>query len=226
MWNRHDIFDYIWIHMDHSWCMMYIDMYIYIYCVCGHFVGTPVSAIDTSPGHQASSRESWSLPATRDTVPLQRISMLKYLQCCANSHLIVCQAFLFVKRFSLQSELTRSGNAEVVQLLDNSLSTNDDVLVGVIASCEPLGVSRCTQAQATGLRGGRDVWCFHPRPSSKLSRWSGWLDSVGGQVGKDPKLSNLVKVPKKGSVKASKFHVSVVIIIRILICWALFQLNK
>lgn len=79
-------------------------------------------------------------------------------------------------------------------------------LVGVIASCEPLGVSTGLRyppkPKATGLRGGRDVWCFHPRPSSKRSRWSG-LDSVGGQVG-NPKLSNLVKAPKQGSVKASK----------------------
>ena len=64
------------------------------------------------------------------------------------------------------------------------------------------GIPVSTQAQATGLRGGRDVWCFHPRPSSKRSRWSG-LDSVGGQVG-NPKLSNFGESSKKRFSKGIK----------------------
>ena len=83
---------YIWIIHD-VWCILCVD--ICRYFSIGHYR-------HFSPGHQGSSRESWSLPASRHTVPLQKIRIFAVVP---NSHFIVCQAFLFVKRFSLESEL-------------------------------------------------------------------------------------------------------------------------
>ena len=114
---------YIWIIHDVG-CILCVD--ICRYFSIGHYR-------HFSPGHQGSSRESWSLPASRHTVPLQKISIFAMLcQIRILYHFIVCQAFLFVKRFSLESELDQ-GNEEVVQLLDNSLSTND-VLIWCLLS--------------------------------------------------------------------------------------------
>ena len=130
-----------------------------------------------SPGHQGSSRESWSLPASRHTVPLQIINIFAMLcQIRILYHFIVCQAFLFVKRFSLESELDQEMRKWFScltihfpqMMFSYGVSCRSDSILRTSGGIHRTSVS--TQAQATGLRGGRDVWCFHPRPSSKRSR--------------------------------------------------------
>lgn len=175
-----------------------------VYCVWT-FVGTSVSAtIDTS--HQVikvhHENRGACLPA--DTLFLCR--KFAYLQCCAKFAFYRLPSFLVCEKV-FSRKWTRSGKwgsgSVAWQFTFHKWCSHMVSLVGVIASCEPLGVSRYPpKPKPQDFAAAEMCGVFtRDRRASAAGEvvWILWVDKLGIQS-----CPTLVKVPKKGSVKASK----------------------